>query len=251
MGLAIEVERIGAVGVVTLANPRKRNALAHDHWVELGVQFAELAQDPDVNVLLLTGRGSSFCAGVDLYRGEGNIARSMIPVIHRAVLELHRCPKPVIAAIEGACLGAGWSLALACDLLIGGEGAFFEPPFPSRGMLPGRGIVWFLGHRLGRHELARMLWCDVRYDAEQAYQRGLLSQVVAGGEALRTGLGVAKRLAGGPATTLRISKAIMRRSLTPYLEVALNGEDNDARLNYSQDDALAARQAFIANLGNR
>jgi 2-(1,2-epoxy-1,2-dihydrophenyl)acetyl-CoA isomerase len=247
--VGIEVAWIGSVCVLSLARPRKRNALRPIEWEELARLLAQLSQNPSARAIVLTGQGGCFSAGFDLRSSPGPGGNPTLPIVHRALFELYKIPKPTIAAVEGPCIGAGWALALACDLLIGGEGAYFEPPFASRGLVPDAGIAWFLLDRLGRYELTRLSWLDGRYDATEARAHGLLNRVVPAGKALDAALEWGAKLAERPPTTLAMSKSVLRQSQTPWLATALDGEASAVTLNSASPDAITARSNFMLNLG--
>lgn len=235
-GSRVVVEQAGGVGIVTLSNPRRRNSLSRQNWFELAHRLAELGEDDTVRAIVITGEGDAFCSGVDL-RSRGANPRPADPVIHRSLQELRRCPKPTIAAVEGAAVAAGWSLALAADLVIAGESAFFEVPFPARGMQPGAGVLWYLSRRLSPAQLTAMMWRRERYNATRARQTGLVNEVVTAGRARERAVHIAQELAALPAATLSITKTILRRTAEP-LGIALDGD----RLDYAAN-ALAYGQA--------
>lgn len=244
----IVVKRSGTCVIIELARPAKRNALRPVEWIALTQTLVGIGQDPSAKVVVLTGQGGTFSGGFDLRSTAQPGEPSTLPAVHRALLELHRCPKPTVAAVEGACVGAAWSLALACDLLIAAEAAFFQPPYTSRGLMPDVGIAWFLAQRVGRQETSRLLFLDGRYTAPEARARGLVSEMVPDGTSLARSLQVAGRLADLPGTTVAVAKSALRRSAAPSLEASLEGEEFEVTLNSSQPDTVAARDRFMSRL---
>ena len=220
---SVTVERNDRYAVVTLANPGRKNALSSARWVELGAALGELANDPTVGAIVVTGADGAFCSGVDL-RARGRHPAPTDPIIGRAMVELGRCGKPTIAAVEGACVAAAWSFALAHDLLVADETAFFEFPFPSRGMHAGAGVLWHFGRQVTSYELARVVFGGVRYDAATALRHGLVNEVVTAGGALARARALADQLASMPVTTTALSKVMLRRAATSNLAHALESD---------------------------
>jgi enoyl-CoA hydratase/carnithine racemase len=246
---AIVVSRSGGCVTIEIARPAKRNALRPAEWTALTQALVEIGQEPAARAVVLTGQGGNFSGGFDLRATAAPGAPSTLPAVHRAILEMHRLPKPTIAAVEGACVGAGWALALACDLVVAAEGAYFQPPYASRGLMPDAGIAWFLGQSLGRQEINRLLFLDGRYEAREAASRGLVSEVVPDGDALARSLELAERLADLPGATVAVAKAASRRASASSLEAALEGEEFEVALNSAHPDTMVARDRFMAWLG--
>ena len=169
--------------------------------------------------------------------------------MHRTVIDTYRCTKPVLAAVEGCCVGAAWAVALACDLVVAGAGAYFEPPFVSRGLVPDAGVAWFLEQRLGRYQTARLLWFDGRLDAGQAAAHGLVTDVIEDGAALTRARELATRLAASPARTVSVSKAIVRNGIGASLESVLDAEHVHVAHNAADDEVRQSRSSFVAHLG--
>ena len=223
---AIAFEAAGGVAVISITRPAKRNALRPVDWQRIGDLISECTRDAAVRAIVMTGQGGSFSAGFDLRWNEGNRPGSGLRTVHRAVLDTYRCPKPVIAAVEGCCVGAGWALALACDLVVAGREAFFEPPFASRGLVPDAGIAWFLEQCLGRPETTRLLWLDGRLTAAQAAARGLVTEVT-------------------------VAKTTLRHAHGASLEAALDAEHAHVAYNAADEEVHRVRGAFVADLGQR
>ncbi len=244
----IVVGRLGQATLIELARPAKRNALRPVEWSALSNALVAVGQDVETRAVILTGQGGAFSAGFDLNSAPGRDGPPTLPAVHRAILEVARCPKATVAAVEGACVGAAWALALACDFVIAGEGAFFQPPYASRGLMPDAGIAWFLAERVGRREAARLLFLDGRYTASEAAARDLVSEVVATGTALDRAGTLAAQLAALPPTTVAVAKAALRRSNAPSLESALEGEDFEVSLNSSDPRTSETRDRFMFRL---
>jgi 2-(1,2-epoxy-1,2-dihydrophenyl)acetyl-CoA isomerase len=248
---AVTLDRIAdsGVAVIGFTRPGKRNALRPAEWDRVGELIRGCRQDPSVRAVVITGHGGAFSAGFDLHWNEGNPAGSALPTVHRAILDIYRCPKPVVAAVEGCCVGAGWALALACDLVVAGRDAFFEPPFTARGLVPDAGIAWFLEQCLGRYETARLLWLDGRLTASQAAAKGLVTDVTGNHAALERATGLAARLAAHPGRSVAVAKATLRHAHGVSLETALDAEHVHVAHNAADDEVRQSRSSFVADLG--
>src|SRR5688500_14254380 len=134
----LSIERRDAVAVVTLQRPEKRNALSIDLRVELSDAFDRLAHDDTVSCIVLTGAGTAFCSGMDTSQFGGDIEhrRRLVETSTGAFHAVGRCPKPVVAAVNGPALAGGFALALLCDLRIASEHATFGYPELPIGIPP-------------------------------------------------------------------------------------------------------------------
>lgn len=193
-------ERDGAVATVTLNRPDALNALNAAMLEELGGVFAELAADAAVRVILLTGAGPrAFAAGADIRELLGTDA-----VTGRAVSErgqtvfnlIERCGKPVIAALNGAALGGGLELALACTLRVAADTAVLGMPEAKLGLIPGFGGVHRLIRQIGRGQALRLMLPGQSVKADEALRLGLVEEVVPAGELIARARGLAQTIAG-------------------------------------------------------
>jgi 2-(1,2-epoxy-1,2-dihydrophenyl)acetyl-CoA isomerase len=248
---AVDLDSGEGVAVISITRPGKRNALRPVDWQRIGDLIAGCAGDESIRAVILTGQGGSFSAGFDLRWNENNKPGSGLRTVHRAVLGTYRCPKPVIAAVDGCCVGAGWALALACDLVVASPGAYFEPPFTSRGLVPDAGIAWFLEQHLGRYETTRLLWLDGRLTAVQAAAHGLVTEVTGGQDALPRARELAVTLASHPARSVAVAKATLQQVLGTSLEAALDAEHAHVAYNASDEEVSRIRGAFVTRLGQR
>ncbi|MDQ2810849.1 MAG: enoyl-CoA hydratase/isomerase family protein [Actinomycetota bacterium] len=246
---AVAFELADGTAVISLTRPEKRNALRPADCQRLGDLIRQCGQDPAVRAVILTGAGGYFSAGADLRWNAGRTEGTLLPIMHRTVIDTYRCTKPVLAAVEGCCVGAAWAVVLACDLIVAGAGAYFEPPFVSRGLVPDAGVAWFLEQRLGRYETARLLWFDGRLDAGQAAARGLVTDVTENGGALARARELVSRLAASPARTVTVSKAIVRNGAGASLESVLEAEFGHLAYNKADKEVSQRRDDFVARLG--
>lgn len=234
---------------IALDGPARRNALGNGTVTGLA-NAVDAAYDDAVRAVVLTGTGGHFCAGADLKaprmpgRGVTGPAKRL-GVMHGTLDALHRLPKPVIAAVEGAAVGIGWSYVLACDLTVAGDGAFFAAPFVDRGLVPDGGCAWFLARAVGARRAAELTMLGERVPAARAQGLGLVNRVVADGGALREALELADRLAAGPPDALMLTKRMLTAAgNSPSLRDYLDQEWLAAALGLSGPDAEEGVTAF-------
>lgn len=198
------VERRDDVLLLTLSNPSMRNALHPDIYATGTTALLAASDDPTLGAVVLTGAGEHFCAGGNLNRLAANRSRppaqqrDSIERFHRWVLALRRCPLPVIAAVEGNAAGAGFSLALACDLIVAAESAQFTMAYVKVGLSPDGGGSAFTGRLLPRQLAAELLLTGAPVDSRRLHALGVVNRIAADGTALDEALALAQSLARGP-----------------------------------------------------
>jgi enoyl-CoA hydratase/carnithine racemase len=162
MSDALLIRREGAVLVLSNNNPAARNALSPAFYAAVTTALADAAADASVGAVVLTGEGGHFCAGGDLRQLAG---RRELPVeqrreklegLHDLIRAVRDCPKPVIAAVEGAAAGAGLSLALACDMLVAARDSLFSVAYVKVGLTPDGGATAFLAEFVSRQVLTEL-----------------------------------------------------------------------------------------------
>lgn len=208
----LEIERHGheaGVALVRLNLPHKLNPIAHALQEDLRAALAQLRADRRVRALVLTGAGKAFCVGADLSAmrplppgktlGEQS-AETMEALSNRLIEDLRTLPFPVVSAVNGPCAGAGVGLALAADVVLAAESAYFYLPFmPRLGIVPDLGTTWFLERMLGRARAMALSLLGERLPAAQAAQWGLVWQTVPDEALQAEALALAERLAQLPA----------------------------------------------------
>lgn len=236
------IERRGTIAIVTLNVPNKRNAIGKALYSELPRILNELQDDPGVNALVLSG-GKQFCAGGDLSTlDEPPLQmRAGMAMGHRAVRTLVGGNLPVVAAVEGNAFGAGFSLAMACDFVVGDENSRFCAAFGRVGLCPDYGLLWSLPQRVGMGRTKEILMlCDV-IDGRTALAEGLLDRLSETGKVLDTAIALAERLAAAPPASIRTTKAVLSR-LPLNLDTMLAWEaDTQALLVRTEDFAEGVR----------
>lgn len=238
------------VTVISLNRPEVRNAANWETWETLSPTIAEVARDDECRAVVFTGTGGAFCAGGDVKsspsRGTGlGAPAARLLFAQRAVEDLLKLPKPVIAAVEGPAMGAGWSLALACDVVVAARNAVFGAPFVLRGLVPDGGAAWFLTRALGRQRASALLLTGGRMSAQEAADAGLVTRVTEPGAALADALEMAAAMARGPAESLRLTKGMIRSAQDLPLERFLEVEWLSATLDLTGPDAAEGRASFV------
>jgi 2-(1,2-epoxy-1,2-dihydrophenyl)acetyl-CoA isomerase len=175
----VEVTRDGAVQTITLNRPEKMNAFTRGMHKELNAALKQ-ARDPEVRAVVITGAGRAFCAGQDLteFSEAGDVGSSLRETYHPNVAAVRGLEKPVIAAVNGACAGAGLSFACVCDIRIAADSASFVPGFIGIGLVPDAGGTYFLHRLLGPARAFEWMTSNRRLTAAEAHQWGLVSEVV-------------------------------------------------------------------------
>jgi 2-(1,2-epoxy-1,2-dihydrophenyl)acetyl-CoA isomerase len=239
------------VGVVTLNRPEARNALSMELKEALGRIVPELGDDPGVGCLLLTGAGPAFCAGGDTkVMAEGGRPPSMedrqrqLRWEHRLPLALHELQKPTLAALAGAAAGAGFSLALACDLRIMAESAFGITSFARLGLSGDYGGSWFLTHLVGPAKARELYFTSERISAAECERLGLANRVVPDADLEKEAFELARRIAAGPPIAHRYMKENLNRALHADLRTCLDYEADRMVRGAMTEDYQEAVAAF-------
>lgn len=237
--------REGAVLTITLNRPHRKNAMNEDAWLCLHDVLRDAGNDDGIRVVVLTGAGGDFCAGADL-SGE-RAPRHPLDRMRRITdiaMTLHDLPMPVIAKVEGVAVGAGWNLALGCDLVAASTTARFSQIFSRRGLSLDFGGSWLLPRIVGLQQAKRIALLADFLDAEEALRLGLVTWVQEPGEIDGFVDEVVRRLAQGPPMALAQSKAMLNSAVGQTLREALENESRAQVINFGTD-APAARAAFL------
>lgn len=213
----------GRVATITLNRPDRINALS-PALLDALVAAAERARADRVRAVLLTAEGRGFCSGADLAAGLpedlGALLRNHYEPAIKAIRDL---PVPVVAAVQGAAAGAGCALALAADLVVAGEGAYFLLAFANVGLVPDASATWSVAKAVGRARAMEMALLGERIAARQALEWGLINRVVPDDELASAAQALADRLAGAPTVALGMIRgavnAAMDLSFSDVLEL--------------------------------
>jgi enoyl-CoA hydratase len=211
MNAPVEIEQIAATLVIAINRPAQRNAVNRAVSLAIADALDRLDSDPALRVGIITGRGGSFCSGMDLKAFLGGERPEMEG---RGFGGLTEAPpkKPLIAAVEGFALAGGCELALACDLIVAAQDAWFGLPEVSRGLVAGSGGLVRLPRRIPAAIALEYALTGERMDAPTAHSWGLVNRLSASGEALKEALTLAGKIAANAPLSTLMTKRIIRES---------------------------------------
>jgi 2-(1,2-epoxy-1,2-dihydrophenyl)acetyl-CoA isomerase len=239
-------EQSGAIGRLTLNRPDSLNAWTPELGLELRTIIERDAADESVRAVLITGAGRGFSSGADLKAGfepapdDGmpDIRKELHDVYHPAIAGVRRLEKPVVAAVNGPAVGIGCSLALACDLIMAAESAFFGLAFVNIGLMPDGGSTAFVPPAVGRARAFQMALLGERIPAAQALEWGLVNWVHPDDRLMPEAEALVEKLAAGPTRSYAASKRALNRFIYGDLDAQL---DLEAELQH----ALGRTKDFI------
>lgn len=214
----LHMAREGNVQVLSIDNPGARNALSPELYVALTQALRDSADNAEVGAIVLTGEGGHFCAGGDLRRLAKRHTltplerRTNIEQLNTTIRALRNCPKPVVAAVEGAVAGAGMSVAFACDIVVTARDSRYSVAYVKVGLTPDGGITSFLAESLSRHVLAELCLTGNPVTGERMHQLGAVNHCVEPGQALAHAVNVASALADGPGQAMARIKQLCNTS---------------------------------------
>ncbi len=242
----IILEKKEHIAVMTLNRPERLNAINPQMRKELLSVFDDVDKDDEMRVLVLTGAGRGFCSGGDvggmiggIERGTGTtgetkeIQQGLSPSVGGVILKLQKVQKPTIAMVNGAAVGAGFDLALACDLRVGSENASFVNGFIRIGLSPVEGGTWLYPRVMGLGKALEYLFTGDFMEAKEAERLGVLNRLVPADELENETMSLARKIANGPPIAMRLTKLQVYEGLGMDLETALQ--------------MVAARQSIASN----
>ena len=234
------------IALLRLNRPQARNALNDEVRQRLASHFQTLGADPAIRVIVLTGDSRCFAAGADLRDLSTSTAIGLYGRHSERYWEaIARCPKPVIAAVNGFALGGGCELAMHCDLIVAGESAQFAQPEIKVGVMPGAGGTQRLVRAVGKFQALRMLFTGCLVKAPQALAMGLVSEVVADESTLARALELATEIARLPPLALAQIKEVVLAGADLPLDSALALERKAFQLLFDSQDQKEDMHAFL------
>lgn len=247
------LEKADGIATITLNRPEQLNSFSDELLADLREGLADVRDDDDVRVLILTGAGRAFCAGGDMKRmGEKHrlataveTSRWLRDEVHPIPIALRRLGKPTIAAINGPATGAGLDITLMCDIRIASEQARFAESYVKVGLIPGAGGCYLLPRIVGLSKACELLFSGDTFDAREAERMGLVSKVVPAEELMPTARALAAKIAKNPPLSLAyiknaiyVGQEVTLPALLEHVGVALGALSKT-------DDHQEAVQAFL------
>jgi enoyl-CoA hydratase/carnithine racemase len=226
----VEVKDDGGVRFIALNRPESKNGLTDEVNARVIEAVDGAAADRAIRCLVLTGKGGSFCSGLDLKAAAQNLAglanaeEHLRKYFHGMIRALRRIDKPVVALVDGAAVGYGCDLALACDLRIGTERTRLGEVFVKRGLMPDGGGTWTLPRLVGVGKALELMLTGELLGSDEALRLGLLNRVVSSAEAEEATWELARRLAAGPPLVHAQVKRAVYAALSTDLDAALENE---------------------------
>lgn len=251
MSAELKASRQDATLILTISNPGARNALHPDMFAAAVETLSTAERDDSIRAVVLTGADHFFCAGGNLnklleHRALGIADQGQAVDNLRGWIEAIRdCPKPVIAAVDGAAAGAGFSLALACDMIVAGTSAKFVMSYVNVGLTPDGGASWFLTQALPRQLAVEILLHGKAVLAPRLYDLGIVNKLVADGSALDAALAWADELAELSSNAVERIKLLIREASENTLSKQLTSEKSHFVESLNHRDAQEGISAFL------
>ena len=239
--------RTGAVLTITLNRPEVYNAINREMHEGLAAALEEAA-DPAVRAVVVTGAGRGFCAGQDLREFQefpGGVREALEQTYHPNVRRIRALEKPVIAAINGACAGAGLSLACACDVRVASNEANFVPGFIGIGLVPDAGGTWFIHRLLGFSRAFEWMVSNRRLSAAEAFVWGLVSEDIPADRFQKRVAELAEWYAERPTRAVAMTKQLFDHAFDASLEEQLELEAALQQAATQTEDFSEGVQAFL------
>src|SRR4051812_36431471 len=224
---AIIYSTAGSIATIKLNRPEKLNAFGGPMREEILDALEHVGRDDGIRVLVVTGEGRGFSAGGDIHHlktlrdnADEQGLRSALAAGQEINRRMQALPKPVIAAVNGPCAGAGFSFALGCDIRIASEAATFGPSFALIGLHPDWGGSWLIPRIVGSAKACELIFTGSMISAAEAEKAGLVNRLVKPDDLMPSVLELAGKIAKNPPGVLRLAKESIYRSLTSDLETA-------------------------------
>jgi len=231
----LDVNHDHGFATITLNRPDRLNSLNNDLLESLVDTLDVVAADDSIRAVILTGAGRAFCSGADtdeMVGGSGDgphkpgpggaeALRRGFKLARKVILGIYQMEKPVIAAINGSAVGAGFDLACACDMRVASNTARFMAAYIHVGLFPGYGGTWLYPRIFGTAKAAELMYTGNFMEVDEADRLGFLNSVVSEDDLINTAEKMARRVAAGPPIAIRLAKTMMRRGMSMDLETSL------------------------------
>ena len=248
----ILLKKEDGIATILLNRPEKLNALNTKMINELIGVLGELATDTTAKVVIITGMGKAFCAGGDLNLEENPVIGLKDPVklrnqfheIHKLPLIMRKMEKPIIAAVNGAAMGGGCDLALACDIRIASETASFSEVYAKVGVFPDMGGTYFLPRIVGSEKACELIFTGDTIDAREAERIGLVNRVVPSDKFEEATKELAMKIARGPSTAIGLAKTLIYNGLISDMPSAMEELASNLTICFRTKDLEEGLAAF-------
>lgn len=241
----------GQTLILTLSDPSLRNALGPEMYAA-GIEALNVAEtNPEIRSVIITGEGANFCAGGNLNRLLGNrekppeVQAQSIEGLHSWIEAIRTFPKPIIAAVEGAAAGAGFSLVLMCDMIVAARDSVFVMAYSSIGLSADGGGSWSLAHALPRQLASELLMLGERIGAKRLQELGIVNRVVDSGNAFEQALQLAERINARAPNAMSSVKELLNDASTHNLTTHLAQERDHFVKNLHHPNAGIGIAAFL------
>jgi enoyl-CoA hydratase len=251
-----------ALGLLTLNRPKKFNAMNKDMLEDFEELFRMLSRDDSIRVLIITGKGEGFSSGADLeealkysdaeYFSDPERFLKLVQEQYASIIiGMRRIPQPVIAAVNGAAAGGGFSLALACDVRVASPEAYFVASFINIGLSGGElGTSYFLPRMIGISRAAEILFTGRKFEADEAERSGLVSRVVSRDKLIDTAVGIARPMLEKSVGGLKLTKRVLDQNIdAPSLEAAINLENRNQSIMVFSKEFFTLIKNFVKGAG--
>jgi len=253
----IKVDIQDEIATLTLNRPEKLNSLNFTILREMALAIRELNEDEGVKVLIMTGEGRAFCTGADLSSGDNitdknrpglSRAEHLMPFVTlgRAIIEMEKFNKPIIAAVNGLAVGAGLAYALAADIRFASDKARFSAIFIRRGLVPDTGASYLLTRLVGVSRALEMMWTGEMISAPEAERIGMVNHVVPHDQLMQATREFALKLARGPSLAIEMVKRMAYTALkADSLVTQMTIEDQMQHVAYESQDVQEGVKSFL------
>ncbi len=240
----VQVLKRGAIGEIRLNRPRVLNALGPDWPLDMSSAIAAMNDDPAIRVVLVTGEGRAFCSGVDLDAlAAGEIQAKWFRDSEPVIRALETMDKPVIAGIQGYCIGGGLQIVIACDVRIAADNAILGLPAAKEAFLPGMS-TWRLARLIGMGNARHLILAGQNIGPEEAYRIGLVNLVAPAGNLERELEAWARRYLEVPAPSLKWAKRLTNQAFDLPFGPFLEEYDSAMRLVLASEEHRTALQGW-------
>jgi enoyl-CoA hydratase/carnithine racemase len=237
--------REGAVQRIQINRPEKKNALTADMYAAIAQAIRAADADAGVRVVLIHGAGDAFTAGNDLQDFLANPPRTADAPVIRFLDAVSHAEKPLVAAVSGVAVGVGTTMLLHCDLVYAAAGTKFALPFVNLALCPEAASSFLLPAIVGYQRAAELLLLGEPFDAAQAHEIGIVTEVVPAENLMMRAGDAAKKLAEKPAASVRVTKQLMKRAWMPASDAALAEEIRNFGERLGSPEAKEAFSAFL------